>query len=842
MLSWLRNFRIDHLSFWLGFAAATVFWWLYRKYKGYLPKIKELQQKSAIAVQHQRRTADEIHYSLNVLESAQGMHLCCSFFPLQTIALAPKLLVPPIEFEPENDIPENLSTASITSQVIPFLPDWPELAAQYPCPSLSPAEALQKKARIVVVGNPGSGKTTSLAILASQIANRDETVGFLCNLMPIFLHILDIDIPENLDDQHDPLQILLDAVLLQNPGRQTRGLSKQLTIAIQSKRAVLLLDGLDELNHKEHERATAYLKRLLETCDGLLTLTTGSPHHIGALVQLGFYPLTMKPWGAAEVETFVEKWDAAWQDSSRVDPAKQMLTSFLLKNWIKNFKMLLSPLEWSLLIWGVYAGDLHGLSPLNAMEAYISRFSTRSLPRLAMESLAKELLVQEQTSILYGQANRFLSKFNPDQVLSDQNEDSALQASESGQARKNYILQRQESLQKQKISSSERAISDLLESGVFAEHAHRLLRFSHPLIAGYLASYAISSPESEIPADEHWEINRQTLHFLSNQDRTSTWHKRALAQESDLLFTNLLFTARWLRDTPQEVRWRTQTLKYMLSLLFNQSIPVAVRARFIAAFVAANDPSVSTLFRNLIETGPPEVRLLSALGAGAIRDANAVPALNSLFADPDPNIRKAACLALGAIWNAPAIQAVAEALVSEDEALQLAAAEILANKPPEGHETLKEAILSKNLLVRRAAVFGLAQIREGWSRNLLEIATIEDGQWVVRNAATQAVEAMDQPSPFIPVPLPPPSESPWLLAFAAKQGASIGIDKTPVDLLLQALTNGLPDERISALTYLRTIPRSEVIFALNEFAQSTTGTLQNAGIYALWFLSLSGMY
>ena len=842
MFSWLRNFRIDHLSFWLGFIAASLFWWLYRKYKGYLPKIKELQQKSTVAVQHQRRTADEIYYSLNVLEASQGMHLCCQFFPLETIILPPKLLVPPIEFEPENDIPDNLSTASISSQLIPFLPDWPELSAQYPCPSLSPSESLQKMARIVIVGNPGSGKTTSLAYLASQIANRDPATGILRDMTPLFLHILDIDVPEDLGEQHDPLQILTDAILLQNPGRKNRGLSKLIKSAVQSKRAVLLLDGLDELNYKEHERATTFIKRLMESCNGLLMITTGSPHHIGALVQLGFYPLTVKPWGVAEVEEYVEKWNAAWLETSRLDPAKQLLSSFLLKNWIKNFKMLLSPLEWTLLIWGIYAGDLHGLSPLNALEAYVSRFSTRSLPRLAMESLAKELLAQEQTSILYGQANRFLSKFNPDHLLSEQSEDNSHLSDEPRGTRKTHLLQRQDNLQKQKVSSSERAISDLLDSGVFSEHAHRLLRFSHPAIAGYLASFAITSPESEIPKDERWEINRQTLHFLSTQDKTSNWHKRALSHESDLLFANLLFTARWLRDTPQEVRWRTQTLKYLLSLLYNQSIPIAVRARFIAAFVAANDASVSTLFRNLLETGPSEVRLLSALGAGAIRDANAVPALKKMFADPDKNIRKAACLALGAIWNSSAIQAVAEALLSDDEALQLAAAEILANKPHEGHETLKEAILSKNLLVRRAAVFGLAQIKEDWARNLLEIATIEDSQWVVRNAATQAVEAMDQPSPFIPVPLPPPSESPWLLAFAAKQGASIGIDKTPIDLLLQALNSGLPDEKISSLTYLRTIPRSEVILAINDFAQNTSGTLQDAGVYALWFLSLSGVY
>jgi HEAT repeat protein len=146
------------------------------------------------------------------------------------------------------------------------------------------------------------------------------------------------------------------------------------------------------------------------------------------------------------------------------------------------------------------------------------------------------------------------------------------------------------------------------------------------------------------------------------------------------------------------------------------------------------------------------------------------------------------------------------------------------------------------LLVRRAAVFGLAQINEKWSRDILEKLTIEDGQWVVRNAATQAVEAMDHPNPYIPVPLPPPSESPWLLAFAGKQGTSIGIDKTPLDLLMLALSSGLPDEKVSSLTYLRTIPRPDVVQVLSDFGQTTAGVMQDAAIYSLWFLSLSGIY
>ena len=200
MFSWLRNFRIDHLSFWLGFVSAGIALWLYKKIKASLPKIQEIKDKGVEVARQHQLSADEIYYNLNVLETAQGQHLTGSFFPLNTVIIPPLLLPPPLDFDPNREVAQNLSTASVTARVLPYLPDWPDLNAQYPVPTLTPSEALQKGARIVLVGNAGAGKTTTLSYLASQIANRDESTGVLANLMPIFLHILDINISDEMSE------------------------------------------------------------------------------------------------------------------------------------------------------------------------------------------------------------------------------------------------------------------------------------------------------------------------------------------------------------------------------------------------------------------------------------------------------------------------------------------------------------------------------------------------------------------------------------------------------------------------------------------------------------------
>ena len=74
---------------------------------------------------------------------------------------------------------------------------------------------------------------------ASQIANRDESTGVLANFMPISLHILDIDIPDEIKENDDAVEILLNACLLQNPGRKANSLRRHLNAAINDHRAIL---------------------------------------------------------------------------------------------------------------------------------------------------------------------------------------------------------------------------------------------------------------------------------------------------------------------------------------------------------------------------------------------------------------------------------------------------------------------------------------------------------------------------------------------------------------------------------------------------------------------------
>jgi HEAT repeat protein len=216
--------------------------------------------------------------------------------------------------------------------------------------------------------------------------------------------------------------------------------------------------------------------------------------------------------------------------------------------------------------------------------------------------------------------------------------------------------------------------------------------------------------------------------------------------------------------------------------------------------------------------------------------------LSALLSTQSPNVRRAACLALVSIGTTTAMDHVASALLHGDENLRRAAAEALANHPGEGYAMLKEAaVMKEDLLVRRSSAFGLGRISEPWADELLNQMETGDDQWAVRNAATEVLENLHRLNPYIPQRLPPPTESPWIIAFAGKQGLGVSPDKPPTDLLLMALKSGTEDERLAALAYLRMMPVEGVFGALFQAMYGGEPSLRETAFQALSEMAARGV-
>jgi HEAT repeat protein len=235
------------------------------------------------------------------------------------------------------------------------------------------------------------------------------------------------------------------------------------------------------------------------------------------------------------------------------------------------------------------------------------------------------------------------------------------------------------------------------------------------------------------------------------------------------------------------------------------------------------------LFRQALQSLSFELITLAALGAGAAQDAKSVELLASSLSAPSVSTRRAASLALVALGSPSALESVARGLLQGDDDVRRAAAEALANNPKDGYETLRDGATLPDLQVRRAVVYGLARVNESWADEILHTLQVNDSQWIVKTAATEVIEARANPAdPRIPRPLEGPSQTPWLIEFAGKQGVGIPPGSAATDILIKALKSGNEVERLGALPYLRRTPTEGVLKEIYSVMQTSDQEMREA--------------
>ena len=384
----------------------------------------------------------------------------------------------------------------------------------------------------------------------------------------------------------------------------------------------------------------------------------------------------------------------------------------------------------------------------------------------------------------------------------------------------------------------------MYENGLLVQRQRDGIAFSHPVVMGYLASQVIieSGKLNDVAGQPAWAGRDLLLHYLaSHQDMTSVVEPMLEKSQDDPVMRNLFTVARWLKDVPTGAGWRTGVMRQLLALLQRESAPFSLRSRALAALVSSNDTSVTLLLREQLIHSSATIRHLAALGAGALQDSKSFRDLVSLLVDPDSAVRQAVCYTLLAFNTRQAIEIVNEIMKQGNEELSRLVAEGLAMRPDIGYRLLQEGSGTENLMARRAVIFGLERVPEPWAADILQKMCIEDGQWIVRNAAAQALEDRKKPNPYVPLPLLPPHQSPWLITFASKLGRGISPRQPVIDLLLQAVKSGTTEEQIASLDYLRqTVPDEGVVGALYKTMVDNESRLGDDIFHTLWLYASCG--
>jgi hypothetical protein len=830
----LQNFRIDFISFLIGFITACLFWLLVSRFNPLFPLLKS-RIMGGIRNFRQRNLEGADHYlRMDTIRRAQRMHITAEMFALDEILVPPMLIAPPVQIEHDMAAPH----LTVASQTIPYMPDWPELAANMTTMNISIGTVLQKGASIAVIGQPGAGKTVALAALACQMARKDPELGRLQEFLPIHLHILDLapDLLENVN----PLNAIIKAISPRaNPIIRSQ-MTRLITLNFHQGSAILILDGLDELHPTALSQAAKYLKLVREKYPNIQIVAAASPYYQDGLTDLDLIPLGLAAWGAANRYEFLDLWKEKWalyiEPEIAKTPSLSPIPHLLIDNWLRGERGLPSPLEWTLKVWGAYAGDLRlGLS--TPYETIIAHNSLSLLARDSAELIAQEFLIKGQAALPYQDLVNLITK-QAAATPAFVDELSASSQSASQTPVKGKTPEKRDLI----LSVGEKAIENLVKGGLLVEHAGSLLRFMSPSITGYLAAPGM---KNQIPLQvmEHplWAPSHQLMRFVAAIGENVAWIETFVKQDDGPLLHNLLAAARWLGDSTSSAPWRAIVFRNLANNLNNEELPFSLRGRMAAAFVCSNDPSAPKLFKKLLTTNTPSVRILSALGIGAWGDPALITDLTDLIHDEEESIRNAACMGLVSLHTETALHAVADCLLNGDESIRQAAAEALVFLPNQGVEIIREAVKLNDLLARRAAVFGLMQIREPWAKQMLDQIAVEDGQWVVRNAAAQAIETIQEIDHRVPKAFPPPHEATWLISFAGKRGLGLSAVQPATDVLLLALKAGTLEDQIASLRYLKNVPQENVIQAVYGTFYGEQPSLKDAALLTIWNWALGGV-
>ena len=402
-------------------------------------------------------------------------------------------------------------------------------------------------------------------------------------------------------------------------------------------------------------------------------------------------------WNQDQVNLFLQKWGENWQQTilpilpgeykkSAVDPD-------VLKSWLSNDHTFYTPLEWTLIAWSVFAGDLHGPKVKDAIGSFIIRGTEPSI-RPALEKLALQSILfaqvatnRQEFETILGDKNHHPSK-NGD--LTADKPDIHNSASQFENADSPEINLDQKTL------PSSVSISALIENGILVNRSDNRLSFNHPVITGYLAACRLSDePEqtSRLVTQQSWIGKNLTLRYLGSIKDISNLIDPMIREVEEPTYRSLFTVARWLRDTSDNMAWKTSTVRLLAELLQVDTLPMPVRQRLLNALVCSNDPLLPALFRQMLLAKSTRTIQIGVIGLGAIHDGKSIAELAKLLPNAVQNVKDAVCLSLVAIGASSAIEIVAKLLLQADEDTRRTAAEVLANQAREGHQVLKKAAL-----------------------------------------------------------------------------------------------------------------------------------------------------
>jgi HEAT repeat protein len=734
----------------------------------------------------------------------QSFHLGHAWANLADVFVPPVLYVPTPEFDP-------FARTDWGPAMLPYL--WPDVAAALagPLPPVITVRQLLLNGRLVLLVAPeGAGKTTLLAHIAYRCATAvpggDD--DFLVGSLPALVHL------DELPLNGEPLAEITAVLQKRSNPLTGAGLKRLLDLKAKTGQLLLLLDGWDTSDAMRQTAVAGWLQQLLDSYPNVRVFAAARPGGYGALVTLGFTWTGLGPWQRAQVEQLANAW------------ARRLALDYTPKP-ATFWRAGLSALETSLSLWHVAgrASERPAAPP-----SRLSDLLTAMLPVLAM---ASDRLRPNHTAVL--------PPLDPPLHLLW----SALawRMAQTGRL----------SLSKEELAATIAAVKEpeggpgrgwlqnVTPGSLFIVRAGEGVSFLSPVWRDYLAALYLAChlPAEEGAAqamahltDPHWA---GVLRFYVGQQGATTLAAALLAEKDTSLTRDRLFqVASWLPEAPDSGEWRRQILILLGQISRQATFPQVLRQRAMAGLVQTGESGVFQFVQQLLERSDVFLRQAGTAALPLLGMRRALPLLLSLLKDPDERVRVTAVYALFALNHPDVEQTLLAALIGEDEVVSWAAARGFAAQGAAGWEILQEALADDDVRVRRAAIQGLLSLDAPWVEPLLLRVERQDKEWLVRSAATVALEerrGRDQTNPWL---MTRPEKQPWLVDYVAQSGRPLPKRGALLPFLVQLLTESeRPALRVAAAMTLGQLFALETVPALEIASRDTDRQVREAAFTAL---------
>lgn len=784
-------------------------------------------------------------YLAEFIRFCEQNHLFGDDTPLSQVAVEPRFIAPdPLPETLEQDVDPDVF------EMVPKDPAYPFLHAAYNVPTLGIAELSHGVPHIAILGNPGSGRTFALMCIALQslgllefhppydkvqaeidkyeakltpeerakrIKQRIRIAQLAQERMsesdgksyigtdegtereisqpykervPIYCHLAEFDF-ETLAKQQtlDPAEQLIGLLQKRYSFLTGKTLPQSLYKAIVNGRATLLIDGYEELATINQNAARSWIKGFVQTYPQNYLVVTGAVTGYKWLSEMDISPVFIRPWHTTTVADAISLWH---EGEAPLEPDKLETLTHQCR--------FLQPVDIALFVnhhlkqsgtdavvetqdeerfgWQHTWPQTYFNQHLDDLEAWLPFLQIMAEMELDKGAIRLSTLVERESR---------QQTWTPLDVL-DEDE------SKNGES---------------KQASPRRRVTQLLtfltQNQILLKRSTQRYQFKHPVLAAYIAGEGLKYADADELAEKallpSWE---RAIGYAAEIVPIDVAVKTKLEQPRDVALDCILSVSKWLSYAGKSAGWRNHYLRLLGNLLVapNQFSPI--RQRIAAALVSSRDEGAIVILRAAVQNPNPDVRRIACLGLGALKDVAAVQPLSRLLQNPNEGVKIAATLSLGAIGTDDSLVAMVHAMQeSVSRGVRRAAAEMLALYPDIGYETLYDAVKEvKDILMRRAIIFGLGRIRTNWALiTINEVVSSSAEEYYVRLAAMEVFRKIYEKESQGVVGYPHTNSVSWLLDWGAQQQRAGAVDEeaTGEDMLHFAMESRQDDIRYMAL-------------------------------------------